>query len=210
MDSRVLIRRWHSPTLFAVIALCFLLPFATVSCSEAETTFTGYQLATWTVPEGGTVGDRDISAQVEDKGSVLAVLILAAAALGLVAGVLRLPRGEGWCAAVGLALTLALLYQLVTSMASATIYEGYTFTLLLFVWAAVLHGARAWRRRRRPHAPDAAEIEPVEASSSHRKSDPYWTAQLARRRPTPRQSGRVRPSPDRADAFAACQGRKES
>jgi hypothetical protein len=182
MESRALVRRWHSPTLFALIALCFLLPFATVSCREAETTFTGYQLATWTVPEGGTLGDSDIGAQVEEKGSVLAMLILTAAALGLVAGVLRLPRGEGWCAAVGLGLTLALLYQGVNSLALATIYKGYTFTLLLFVWAAVLHGARAWRRRRRTHAPDVAEIDPVKGPSSHRKSDPYWTAQLGRRR----------------------------
>lgn len=189
--------------LFALIALCFLLPFATVSCGDAETTFTGYQLATWTVPEGGTIGDRDISAQVEDRGSLLAVLILTAAALGLVAGVLRLPRGEGWSAAVGLVLTLALLYRLVSSLASATIYEGYTFTLLLFAWAAVLHGARAWRRRRRPHARDAAEaaeMDSVEPRARTRKSDPYWTAQLARRRPAQRQSGRGRPSPDRADA----------
>ena len=66
MDARALIRRWHSPVLFGLIGLCFLLPFATVSCDGAETTFTGAQLVTWSVPEGGAIDGVDISAQVEE------------------------------------------------------------------------------------------------------------------------------------------------
>ena len=42
-----------SPALFALICLGFLLPFATVSCDDARTSFTGIQLVTHTVPSGG-------------------------------------------------------------------------------------------------------------------------------------------------------------
>src|SRR5438309_10341169 len=50
-----------SPALFALICMAFVLPFATVSCDGAETSFTGLQLVTWTVPQGGPVSESDCS-----------------------------------------------------------------------------------------------------------------------------------------------------
>ena len=182
MDARALIRRWHSPVLFGLIGLCFLLPFATVSCGGAETTFTGAQLVTWSVPEGGAIDGVDISAQVDERASGFAMATMAAAALGLALGIAGL-RGGGWCAAIGLATTLLMARKAVTLFGpDVTVHEGYTLTLLLFLWAGVLHGARAWRRRRRARVPRPGhEPAPAEGSSFHRRSDPYWTAQLAQR-----------------------------
>lgn len=192
MDARALIRRWHSPVLFGLIGLCFLLPFATVSCNGAETTFTGAQLVTWSVPEGGAIDGADLSAQVEDEASGFAVVTLAAAALGLVLGIAGL-RGGGWCAAIGLATTILMARSAFTLFGpDVTFHEGYTFTLLLFLWAGVLHGARAWRRRRRgrAHVPESGhEPAPIKGSSFPRRSDPYWTAQLAEQRSARPKSG---------------------
>lgn len=129
--------------------MCFLLPFATVSCEGAETTFSGAQLATWSVPEGGTLGETDIGTQVEDEASALAAIALAAVVLGIVIGALRLPWGEGCCACAGLVLMLVLALKAANSMAT-TLHGGYGTVLLLFIWAAVLHARRAWIDRRPP------------------------------------------------------------
>jgi hypothetical protein len=190
MDARTLIHRWHSPVLFGLIGLCFLLPFATVSCEGAETTFTGAQLATWSVPEGRTMDGADLSAQVENDASGLALVTLAAAALGLLLGVAGV-RGGGWCAAIGLTTAILAARNAFTLFGpDVTFHEGYTFTVLLFLWAWVLHGARAWRRLRRgrAHVPAPGhQPGPTEGSSSPRRSDPYWSAQLAQwRSPRPR------------------------
>jgi hypothetical protein len=191
MDSTAFIRRWHSPAVFTLIGLCFLLPFGTVSCNGAETTFTGAQLATWNVPEGGTVNGADLGEQVEDEASTLAAITLGVAGLGLLLGVVG-RRGGGWCAAVGLVTTILIGGQAFSVFGpEITLHEGYTFTLLLFLWACVLHGARAWRRRRRrPSAPVVPrEPAPVEASGAQRKTDPYWTRRLAERKSTQPRSG---------------------
>jgi hypothetical protein len=163
MDLRSFIRRWHSPTIFALVGLCFLLPFATVSCDDAKTTFTGAQLVTWSVPEGGVVDGEELGARVENDASALATATLAVASVGFLLGILGL-RGGGWCAAIGLATTLLMARSAVDVFGpEVTFHEGYTLTLLLFLWALVLHAARAWRRRRQ--------------HGSHRGSEPYWTAE---------------------------------
>lgn len=98
-----------------MVLLAFALPFATVSCDRDETTFTGAQLATWSVPEGGQVDARncrdDIGACVEREGSILAAVVAVAALAGIVFGLWRTPKGEGWCAAAGLAAILLLAAQ---------------------------------------------------------------------------------------------------
>jgi hypothetical protein len=158
MDARALLRRWHSPTLFVLVGLCFLLPFATVSCEGAETTFTGAQLVTWSVPEGGIVEGERLNERVEDDASALAVVTLSLASLGFLLGALGL-RGGGWCAATGILTTLLMARAAFEPFGpEVTFHEGYTFTLFFLIWAAVLHGVRAWRRRR---------------------GDPYWTAERA-------------------------------
>lgn len=113
MNLRSGSRRWLSPALFALAALAFLLPFATVSCDQAKTSFTGVQLVTHTVPQGGNVDEGadctgDISRCVESQGSALATAAFVAALLGFALGLLRFRRGPGWCAAAGLLMTLLL------------------------------------------------------------------------------------------------------
>jgi hypothetical protein len=142
-----------SPTLFALVGLTFVLPFATVSCSGAETSFTGVQLLTRTVPSGGSVDEgpecaADISDCVEDKGSVLAGAAFVAALLGLVLGIAGKAKGPGWCATGGLLAMLGIAAQAALTLAGVKFHSGYVFALLLFLCATVLHAARTVRRRR--------------------------------------------------------------
>jgi len=160
MDRTTHSLRWHSPAVFALIGLCFLLPFGTVSCNGTETTFTGAQLATWTVPDDGSVDSIKLRMHVEDGGSALAAAALATLVLGLVVGALRLPYGEGYCAGAGLLLMVVLLGKAVNSLA-ITSHAGYGLALLLFLWAAGVHARRAWRADRAGPAPTAtATSEP--------------------------------------------------
>jgi hypothetical protein len=160
MTIRDRIHRWHSPSLFALIALCFLLPFATVFVSGCDTSlhsstrFTGAQLVTRTVPRGGVDPScsHDISVCVEQAGATTADVAFGAAVIGLVLGLLGIARGPGWCAAVGLGALATLFLQFLQSPGLSeddfSLHSGFWFTLLLFAWAGVVHLRRAWRRAR--------------------------------------------------------------
>jgi hypothetical protein len=147
-------RRWLSPTLFALIALCFLLPFATVSCDKASTSFTGVQLVTRTVPQGGVLDEApdcssDISACVERESSLTAELALGLSLVGLVLGLFGVVKGPGWVASatLGALVTLAL-EPFDTLGPDITLHSGLKLALLLAAAVAAVHGRRAWRRRR--------------------------------------------------------------
>jgi hypothetical protein len=148
--ARGFVARWHVPTVFAAVVIAFCFPFATVSCDSAATTFTGVQLVTHTVPHGGKIsndddsGASDISDRVEGQSSFTATLVLLVALTGVALGVAR-KRRTGWCALVGLVLTLVLGAN--TDLAEVTYRWGYWSTLLLFVWACLVHLGRASRRR---------------------------------------------------------------
>jgi len=142
-----------SPPLFVLVGLTFGLPFATVSCSGAETSFTGVQLVTRTVPSGGVVDEgpecaADISDCVEGEGSFLAEVAFVAALLGLVLGIAGKAKGPGWCATCGLLAMAGIALQAVRTYAGVTFHSGYLLALLLFLCASVLHAARAVRRGR--------------------------------------------------------------
>ena len=159
MSVREITHRWHLPTVFAGVVIAFCLPFATVSCNGASTTFTGMQLVTHTVPHGGTFADEDgaraeISDRVEHKSSITATLTLLAAVAGLSLGLLG-RRGTGWCAVIGLVLAFILGANTGADMFSGsdvTYRAGYWATLALFGWATLVQLARAvlpwWRDRR--------------------------------------------------------------
>lgn len=206
MSAR-LIRHWHSPALFVLVLICFLLPFATVSCDGAETTFTGAQLATWQVPEGGIVDGGELGQLVEDEASGTAAAMLAVSVLGLLLGAVGRPGG-GWCAVLGLAALLRLGWSSATVFGpEVTFHEGYGLMFLLFLWILVLHTVQAWkRRRRRRRALEArpAMPPPALAGPSGRKCSPYWAAGIARARSTQAHAGRREsacvPEPNQADA----------
>ena len=140
--------------MFALIGLAFLLPFATVSCDDAMTSFTGVQLVTHTVPPGGTIDEPpdcsgELSRCVERSSSGLATAALVAAVLGFALGVLGVAKGPGWCAAAGLIATLLLGWKAVEPFgADVTFHSGYLSMLLLFASTSVLHVKRAWGRHR--------------------------------------------------------------
>jgi hypothetical protein len=154
---RATIRRWHTPTVFALVALCFVLPFATVSCDKARTSFTGIQLVTRTVPHGGQVDEgsdcsADLSTCVEQHASFPAEIALLAALLGCALGLLAVQKGPGWCAGVASVAMLDLVWQTVGTFANVTYHPGLDGALALSAWAAVVHLVRARRRRRAARA----------------------------------------------------------
>lgn len=155
MTIRERIHRWHSPSLFTLIALCFLLPFATVtfvaSCGpqHGKTSFTGIQLATHTVPRGtGTCGGSTaMNTCVEQASSTSAEIAFGACIVGLVLGLLGVAVGPGWCAAVGLGALLQIFFDLGLGVGDTRFHTGYSLALLLFAWVGVLHLRRWWARR---------------------------------------------------------------
>ena len=162
-------RRWNSPSVFTLIALCFLLTFGTVTfvtgCDGGDqqflgkTSFTGVQLVTHTVPVGtgsSDTGDQcsrstgrepDPGSCVEIRGATAADIAFAAAIVGLVLGLLGVVGG-GWCAAVGLAALLQMWISLgsLPGPGGFSPREGYLLALVLFGGAGVLH-FRRWRER---------------------------------------------------------------
>ena len=139
-----------------MIAVCFALPFATVSCDNASTTFTGIQLVTHTVPRGGVLDEApdcstDISACVERDASTTATIAFALALGGLVLGLLGFVRGPGWCAAGGAGALLVLPFEGPWLGPDVAMHYGWDLAVSLAVLAGCVHLRRAWRRRaRRP------------------------------------------------------------
>jgi hypothetical protein len=141
-----------SPSLFALVCLSFLLPFASASCDGASTSFTGAQLVTRSVPAGGALSESDckgdISTCVEARGSWLALIALALALGGLVLGLRGRQKGPGWFATGGVLTMLGLAGQGLISFATVEFRAGFWAMLLLFFAAMCLHGGYAFRRRR--------------------------------------------------------------
>ncbi len=137
MTARDRLSRWLSPSLFALVGLCFLLPFATVSWDNAKTTFTGVQLVTRTVPAGGMVSEgadcsADLSECVQDRGSLPATVALVSAVVGLALGLAGIAKGSGWCATSGV---IALLWLVEPALEpfgpDVRLHAGYDLALLL-------------------------------------------------------------------------------
>jgi hypothetical protein len=142
-----------SPTLFGLALVAFLLPFATVSCEGARTTFTAAQLVTHRVPDGGRPSDdmsssdcRDISDEVEQPDSWVATGTLLLALAGLVLGIRRIRRGPGWIALGGV-VSLVFLW-LSGGLADVQLHSGYWLMLGAFVAAWLWHVHLAFSRAR--------------------------------------------------------------
>ena len=145
-----MVKRWISPSLFALAALAFLLPFATVSCNGATTSFSGIQLVTYTVPAGGSIDAQDCSADlsscIEDEGSIAAGFALLAALVGVGLGCLGVARGPGWCA--GLALVALAYLPLAEPLVEEQLHSGYIVSFASLLAVGVLHFGRAVARER--------------------------------------------------------------
>ena len=105
------------PAALLVAALIgFLLPFGTASCGT-PVTFTGFELATASVPAQGS-DEREMADMIESNGTLVAAIALVSIAVGLVLLALRV-RGWGVAAAASL-LALLLLPWLSRSSPSST------------------------------------------------------------------------------------------
>jgi hypothetical protein len=149
---RSIVRRSLSPALFALIGLAFLLPFATVSCDGAKTTFTGMQLVTHTVPNGGVVHEAPdcsthIGTCVEHTSSATATVAFIAAVFGLALGLLGIAKGPGWCALVGFGAMGVLPFEDQPLGPDVRLHSGYVLALLGFLVVGLVHMRRAWVRR---------------------------------------------------------------
>jgi hypothetical protein len=174
------LRRHASPTLFGLAVLAFLLPFATVSCDGAKTSFTAAQLVTYSVPQGGVPCDnwsscedqRDIALQAEAKDSPLAILALAAALIGLALTALGVVKGPGWLGFVGFASVAVM--PVTAGLAEVQLHVGYWLMLSSFAVVGSIHGRRAWRRwrNRRADRLSAAGQQPSRPSTGAARATP--------------------------------------
>jgi uncharacterized membrane protein YciS (DUF1049 family) len=111
-----------------------------------QTTFTGIQLVTETVPAGGNVNGTPLGEQVEAEASHAAVAAFASAVVGFLLSMLGVQRGPGWLAAAGFAALLALIWNAMSTMADVYFESGFTLALLLFLVLWLLYVTR-WVRR---------------------------------------------------------------
>ena len=141
------------PALFAATALCFLLPFGTVSCAgEHKVEVTGVDLVSRTVPQARETPDGpNLAQQVEDGAFVKAVFALVAVILGLVLSTAR-PQAIGKTLVITLAGIVALLSLPATAilaLANVTLGPGFVGVLAIEVLLVILHVALLKHRRRR-------------------------------------------------------------
>ena len=142
----VTISRGLTVPLFVAALLGFLLPFGTVSCGT-PVSFTGTELATWTVPADG-YAERDFADQVEDNGSGVALfgLVTIAVGLGLAAAQLR-----GWGVATVVALLALLFLPWIAALELVEVievHEGYMLSVAALVALAGVRRLAPVDRRR--------------------------------------------------------------
>jgi hypothetical protein len=134
-----------SPALFAAILVAFALPFGTVSCEGPPVSFTGYELATWRVqqtsPHSKTEKGKSLSAEIERRSSVVTLIMLLSAVVGLALGLAN-RLGAGVATAVGLTAT-ALLWGRVGDPFIADIQPriGFEVATGLYVTLSIWHVA---------------------------------------------------------------------
>jgi hypothetical protein len=165
-------RRWLSPALFAVVAIGFFLPFATVSCDSASTSFTGIQLVTHRVPRGGDLAGDDMSdcqtyigRCVERAASGTAGFTLAVALLGLALGLAGISRGPGWCALIALGALIDLSFKGGFFGPEVDVEYGYQLAgwALFLAWLVHVRRTvvRVWRGRRDRDPARAEGVRPM-------------------------------------------------
>ena len=160
---RPYVSRKVSPALFVAILVAFALPFGTVSCQGPAVEFTGYELATWRVPQttppAKTDGGESLPEAIEDKASAITLLMLLSAVAGLFLG-LAGRSGAGFAVAGGLVCALALWSKVIDINNGADPEGGFVLATLLFLLLAVWHAALAIRRRRLDPAREPTLLPP--------------------------------------------------
>jgi hypothetical protein len=151
--------------LFAVAALCFFLPFGTVSCGDEKVHVTGVQFVSQTVPgahEEPPYG-RNLAQEVEDEGFTKAGIALLALLVGLALAAWR-PQAIGKAFLVTLCGILALLSLPATAialLADVTLGPGYVAALGIELWVAGDCLVLLVRRRRGSAPPGVPRARPI-------------------------------------------------
>ena len=113
------------PAALLVAALIgFLLPFGTASCGT-PVTFTGFELATASVPAQGS-DEREMADMIESNGTLVAAIALVSIAVGLVLLALRV---RGWGVAAAASLLALLLLPWLAFFAELDIHSGYLLSV---------------------------------------------------------------------------------
>lgn len=149
---RPFISRKVSPALFVAILVAFALPFGTVQCQGPPVEFTGYELATWRVPQttppAKTDGGESLPEAIEGQASAITLLMLLSAVAGLALG-LAGRRGAGFAVAGGLICAFALWSKVLDINSGAVDESGLQLSTVLFLLLAFWHAALAILRVRR-------------------------------------------------------------
>jgi hypothetical protein len=155
--------RERSPFMFLVIGLCFFLPFVSISCSGQDiATLSGVQLVTGAevevdpafveqMEEAFGAEGSDVPQETEETDpSIWAIVALAAAVIGVVAGFVTKGRTRAMAslvaALVGLAGLIGLRFDLqgdvseAEGLVSISYKIGYWIVALLFLALALAHG----------------------------------------------------------------------
>jgi hypothetical protein len=187
--SKQALRRYLSPSLFALAALSFLLPFFTVSCQGSPpTTFTGFELVTRSLPErpqpGLAYDSRDCGENpkpcIESAAGDTALVAFVAALLGVVLGWRGIVRGPGWCALVGFGGLLLVPLELSADFDRVDARPGWLLATAFLLVVGLVHLRRAWRRGKARRARRRATREQQKADYDGRR----WP----RPRPAPHSS----------------------
>jgi hypothetical protein len=138
-----------SATAFAGAALAFTLPFGTVaSCGGEEVRFTGAELVTFDVQPDPSTSHGTLHDDVERNAGLFGLVILLAAAAGLVTAIQGVRRG-GTCASVALvAAQLLGLGILFSATGDVMLHRGFVLMFTGLAVAGVVHLAARIRERR--------------------------------------------------------------
>jgi hypothetical protein len=166
-ESRVIIAAFHSPhrepsksmlknistSFFAVVVVCFFLPFVTISCqSQPIATITGLQLATGTTVQSPSLMGEPSQAK-EVAGDPLTALAFVCAPVGIATTLLLkrekqavIPAGIGGFGALLMLFTKARLDDAILKQGQAMLQLnyglGFWLSFLLFAAAAGVNGYR--------------------------------------------------------------------
>ena len=151
--------------LFALAALCFFLPFGTVSCGDEKVQVTGVQLVSQNVPgaqEEPPYG-KNLAQEVEDEGFAKSAIALWILLMGLALAAWR-PQAIGKTFLVTLCGILALLSLPATAialLADVTLGPGYVAALGIELWVAGDCLVLLVRRRRGSPPPGVLRARPI-------------------------------------------------
>lgn len=143
--------KYISPAMFALIVLCFFLPFVNVSCENQQiVSMSGIQLVTGTSVENQYIGDKE-----EIPADAKVIVAFACAATGIIVGLQKGKIRNGLSAILGaIGFTALLLFksgfgekvaERGDGMLKAQFESGLWVAMVLFLVATIAHSIPIFR-----------------------------------------------------------------